>query len=398
MGQDGTKELDFYLNSDTLLLDLLNENTSTANRVIGRLPHPKLKQVLLDARIKDVKGNAAILRKRLKNYIKNRQNPDLQAKKKADAFKYLPPRYCVVIDFEATCDKQQTINVPGKRTRWKDDFPHEIIEFPAAIVDLKPQADHQNPEVVDIFHRYVKPEQYPLLSEYCKNLTNITQKQVDNSEPFAEVLEEFNEFLVRNGLNPDNGRVVPVRKKMNSYVDENANEVSDDQVLDLSAEVSNRLKITPCKEEDAKSEYLQAEKWVCVTDGPFDFAKFLRLQCEASNLQYPKWARRWINLKRLFASAYDFPLSASNNRTKGFVKQFLSITEMLEEIGLTFEGRQHCGIDDTKNIARILMQIRRDGATPVANEQVDLTANGFYSPIVVKNNARPNYDKKFKKV
>ena len=71
---------------------------------------------------------------------------------------------------------------------------------------------------------------------------------------------------------------------------------------------------------------------------------------------------------------------------------------MLEEIGLTFEGRQHSGIDDTKNIARILMQIRRDGATPVANEQVDLTANAFYSPIVVKNNARPNYDKKYKKV
>ena len=139
-----------------------------------------------------------------------------------------------MIDFEATCDKQQTIHVPGKRTRWKDDFPHEIIEFPAAIVDLKPQSDHQNPEIIDIFHRYVKPEQYPILSDYCKNLTNIKQEQVDSSESFADVLEEFTDFLLRNGLNPDNGRVVPVRKKMNSYVDENANQVSDSEDLKTS--------------------------------------------------------------------------------------------------------------------------------------------------------------------
>ena len=88
MGQEGVKELDFYLNSDTLLLDLLNVSSSVSSRVISKLPHSTLKQVLLDARIKDIKGNTAILRKRLKNYLKNRQNPDVQAKKKADAFKY----------------------------------------------------------------------------------------------------------------------------------------------------------------------------------------------------------------------------------------------------------------------------------------------------------------------
>lgn len=33
---------------------------------------------------------------------------------------------------------------------------------------------------------------------------------------------------------------------------------------------------------------------------------------------------------------------------------------MLSELGMTFEGREHCGLDDSKNIARIVIRMLED--------------------------------------
>jgi inhibitor of KinA sporulation pathway (predicted exonuclease) len=46
---------------------------------------------------------------------------------------------------------------------------HEIIEFPAVLVDTTSQA------IVDEFHMYCRPEVNPILSEFCVNLTGIRQ-------------------------------------------------------------------------------------------------------------------------------------------------------------------------------------------------------------------------------
>ena len=34
---------------------------------------------------------------------------------------------------------------------------------------------------------------------------------------------------------------------------------------------------------------------------------------------------------------------------------------MLEKLALKFEGREHCGLHDSENIARVLGQLIRDG-------------------------------------
>ncbi len=34
---------------------------------------------------------------------------------------------------------------------------------------------------------------------------------------------------------------------------------------------------------------------------------------------------------------------------------------MLESLGLQFQGREHSGIDDAKNISRVLVQLIKDG-------------------------------------
>ena len=38
-----------------------------------------------------------------------------------------------------------------------------------------------------------------------------------------------------------------------------------------------------------------------------------------------------------------------------------NLSNMLESLGLEFEGREHSGIDDVKNIARVIVQLVKDG-------------------------------------
>jgi 3'-5' exoribonuclease 1 len=58
--------------------------------------------------------------------------------------------------------------------------------------------------------------------------------------------------------------------------------------------------------------------------------KFLRIQCEHSKIDYPEWAKSWIDVRKLFSNWFGI-------RKCGILK-------MLDYIGLTFEGNQHCGI------------------------------------------------------
>lgn len=49
------------------------------------------------------------------------------------------------------------------------------------------------------FQRFVRPVDEPLLSDFCRELTSITQEDVDGAETFPEVLREFLEWA---GPNP----------------------------------------------------------------------------------------------------------------------------------------------------------------------------------------------------
>ena len=67
-------------------------------------------------------------------------------------------RYLLVLDFEATCGESG--------------FPRgqmEIIEFPTIVYDLREKKE------VGRFHEYVRPVIQPQLTEFCTQLTGITQ-------------------------------------------------------------------------------------------------------------------------------------------------------------------------------------------------------------------------------
>lgn len=75
-------------------------------------------------------------------------------------FQFQEFQYFVVIDFEATCDKER--------------YPHpqEIIEFPSVVVNSA------TGQIEDFFQIYVRPTYNQHLSDFCKELTGIQQAQV----------------------------------------------------------------------------------------------------------------------------------------------------------------------------------------------------------------------------
>jgi len=102
-------------------------------------------------------------------------------------------------------------------------------------------------------------------------------------------------------------------------------------------------------------EYTDERKdFAFAADGPFDLRFFLHGECMRKGLAKPAYYDKWINVKSMFADFY---------RTR-----HLKIHKMLEKQNLKFEGRLHSGIDDTRNIARILIRMRNDGCQMYVNE------------------------------
>ncbi|KAJ8755744.1 hypothetical protein K2173_024288 [Erythroxylum novogranatense] len=99
-------------------------------------------------------------------------------------------QYFVVIDFEATCDKE------------KNPHPQEIIEFPSVIVSSV------TGQLEACFQTYVRPTCNQLLSEFCKDLTGIQQIQVDRGVTLSEALIRHDKWLEKKGIKNTNFAVV----------------------------------------------------------------------------------------------------------------------------------------------------------------------------------------------
>lgn len=201
--------------------------------------------------------------------------------------------YLIIVDFEATCEEKTEPN-----------FNHEIIEFPAVLVDCR------SGEIVKKWREYVKPVLNPTLSEFCKNLTGISQETVDSAEPFPKVLKHFENWLSQNNLGTNS-------------------------------------------------------TFALVTDGPFDVGRFLRLSCQHDNIPLPVWASRWCNVRKAFSNFYR----ASTASQPG--SKVVGLKKMLERLGLEFEGTPHSGIDDATNIARVAGSIIKDGGVLRVNERLE---------------------------
>lgn len=90
----------------------------------------------------------------------------------------------LIVDLEATC---WDTHVPGlNRMQTVNDM--EVIEFGCVIADAEGQ-------VVDSRSFLVRPLERPKLSTFCTSLTSITQRDVDQSDSYPQVIAALDEWL-----------------------------------------------------------------------------------------------------------------------------------------------------------------------------------------------------------
>lgn len=191
--------------------------------------------------------------------------------------------YFCVLDFEGTC--------------WRDvrSPQQEIIEFPSVLMRM--DWNTQFIEPIGEFHQYVKPVLHPELSEFCTELTGITQEQVDVALTLPEVLQAHEEWLV------------------------------------------SCFETHP--EDDPKS-------LIFVTCGNWDLKTMLPLEYSNKSDVLPSlnasFYHHFLNIKFVFEACLP------GKSAKG-------MTQMLAQLHLPLLGRHHSGIDDTRNIASILREL-----------------------------------------
>jgi inhibitor of KinA sporulation pathway (predicted exonuclease) len=149
--------------------------------------------------------------------------------------------------------------------------------------------------VVDEYHTYVRPTVHPKLYPFCTQLTGITQAQVDSG-------------------------------------------VTIDEALDRAA--------------DFAAKYDEYPNRACfVTCGHWDLRQALRNECRAKQITIPRLFRRWINVKVVFQEYVNTTKASSKAKRS---TQQLGMAGMLDHLGIALVGHHHSGIDDARNIARIV--------------------------------------------
>ena len=83
----------------------------------------------------------------------------------------------IIFDLEATCWRDRN---NGKK--------NEIIEIGALKID-------ETGQIIDSFEAFIKPVGNPILSEFCTELTTITQDQVDQAPEFPQVIQQFKDWI-----------------------------------------------------------------------------------------------------------------------------------------------------------------------------------------------------------
>jgi len=186
--------------------------------------------------------------------------------------------YFLALDFECTCRHRSE----GQMTPCQ-----EIIEFPVLKINAR------NFQVESKFHQYVRPTLQSVLTQFCTDLTGITQAMVDGQPTLPETLHLFNDWLIRERL----------------------------------------IGITRGPQP----------KWMFITDGDMDLGKFLaRNVAELGGIELPEYFTRWIDLRLSFFDAYQ---------REG------RLTTMLGTLGIQRTGRLHSGLDDVMNMSKAMKMI-----------------------------------------
>ncbi|XP_030636170.1 ERI1 exoribonuclease 2 [Chanos chanos] len=196
--------------------------------------------------------------------------------------------YLIVIDFESTCWRE------------KNTYGQEIIEFPAVLLNTS------SGEIESEFHTYVQPQEHPVLSGFCTELTGISQTQVEGGVPLHICLSRFSRWLQQ--LEREKGVVF---------------------MTHISTTTPPR---NPC---------------AFVTWSDWDLGVCLLNECKRKQIYKPEVLNSWVDLRATYRTFYS--------------RQPRGLNGALQDLGIEFSGRQHSGLDDARNTARLALRMMLDG-------------------------------------
>ncbi|XP_035259762.1 ERI1 exoribonuclease 2 isoform X1 [Anguilla anguilla] len=205
--------------------------------------------------------------------------------------------YLIVIDFESTC--------------WgdKNNYGQEIIEFPAVVLNTG------NGKIESEFHTYVQPQEHPVLSKFCTELTGIRQAQVEAGVPLHICLSRFTRWIQ---MLQEENNIVLVQEKVCSNTGH------------------------PC---------------AFVTWSDWDLGVCLQYECKRKQICKPDIFNCWIDLRATYKLFY-------NRKPKG-------LNGALQDLGITFSGREHSGLDDARNTAHLAWRMITDGCLMKVTRSLD---------------------------
>lgn len=225
-----------------------------------------------------------------------------------------PFSHILVCDFEATCASGSV------------HYPHEIIEFPVVVLDTATL------HIVAEFHRYVKPVRNAKLTPFCTELTGITQDMVDHADTLPVVVEQFQQWLETD--------VYPLCAAWSAHYGPDK--------LSHNLKSEQKRFVFDDRTETAKANTAY-EAMICVaTDGPWDMRRFMH-ECSVmrDGIAFPPVCYRYINVRHCYSDHFKC--------------RQIKLTHMLKKLSMSFEGRRHSGIDDTRNITRVLAELMARG-------------------------------------
>ncbi|XP_017246165.1 uncharacterized exonuclease domain-containing protein At3g15140 isoform X2 [Daucus carota subsp. sativus] len=174
----------------------------------------------------------------------------------------------------------------------------EILEFPVLMIDAKTL------KLVDFFHRFVRPT--GMSKEYTNQYVDGKYGKLgvngiwhETAIPFKEVIQQFEDWLATH-------------------------------------------------RRWAKESKGYLNKGAFITCGNWDIKTKIPEQYVVAGMKLPPYFMEWINLKDIYLNFY-------NREATGMVP-------MLSQLKMQVLGTHHVGIDDTRNIARVLQRLIVDGA------------------------------------
>lgn len=211
------------------------------------------------------------------------------------------------------------IVIDFESTCWENDKlrPQEIIEFPAVLLNT------HTGELEDEFHFYVQPSEFPVLSSFCQQLTGISQDTVDEGIPLSMCLRKFATWL---GKLRDNKGIV-------------------------------------CGNDKATSISKGQSEAAFVTWSDWDLGVCLLYETKRKQITLPAAFNNWIDLRATYRKFYS-------RRPEG-------LNGALKELGIEFEGREHSGLDDAKNTARLAWRMICDGCIMMITKSLKPKKQGF---------------------